>query len=552
MDTLNYLAADANHTGIGWRPAYLQAWKHGDGVKFNALWLPNGGLYHTRIEAIDTLVNDFLVDNSIPALSLAVSRGGRLVFKRAWGLADPETNEWAGPDHRFRFTSVAKPITGAAVVHALENHANLTLDNLDMTLFGAGSVFRNTYGTPPYSDNEQAITIRHLLHHTTGWLGNEGRLWRHVWPDYGSDPNLVIDWQLDNVAVSFTPGTRGRYSNFGYVVAARVVERLSGKTYENYVHDHLFTPSGVTGALRPRIGGRTRAERHLMEVTYHQGSDSLDPYEIDHHRMDGSTGWIARPSDLLLLGRRVDGDATHTDILNADSITALRTRGFPISSINYDWRTYGLGWYTDNYTNPTRWGHNGSMPGTRSEFHVGVNNGTSFAWVANVRAANADAFTTSLLNIFTNITVANAWPGFDLFGVWHPEYNAWLAEHFTSFERGLPGLEHLLTDPAADPDGDGIPNAAEFYHGLDPRQPGASPYRTAIVGNNLRIRWLQKTGLDGVAIRHQTSPNLTTWTDSAIVPTTPGGLFAPLGHRWQQILIPLSGPRRFVRFQYVR
>ncbi len=553
MEKLNYFAADSNHTGIGWRPAYLQAWKHGNDMKFNALWLPNGGLAQSRIDSIDTLVNNFLADNSIPALSLAISRGGRLVFKRAWGLADPENDEWAGPEHRFRFASVAKPITGAAVVHALENQTARTLDS---PLFGSGSIFRNTYGTQPYSANERAITIRHLLHHTHGW-DSEGRLWWNNWPAYGSDPNPVIDWQLDNIDVTSTPGTYGRYSNFGYVVAARVVERLSGKTYETYVHDHLFTPSGVTGLLRPRIGGRTRAERHPMEVTYDRGPDSGDPYEIDHHRMDGSTGWIARPSDLLLLGRRVDGNATHTDILSADSITALRTPGAPDSSTGYIWQTYGLGWAPSHapWGDIVDWGHNGGMSGTRSEFHVSMNSGTSFAWVANRRTYGdpdpANAFTANLRGIFSNITAANAWPRFDLFGVWHPEYNAWVAEHFTATERGLPGLEHLLTDPAADPDGDGLPNAAEYYHGLDPRQPDASPYHTAIVGNNLRIRWLRKTGLEGATIACRFSTNLTSWVSLASVTIKDRPeLIAPLGSSWQELVIPISGPHRFVRFHF--
>ncbi len=550
LDKANYFAADSNNVGIGWRPTFLQGWKHGDGVKFNAMWAPNGGLDINWINRIDTLVNDARAAEDIPALSLAISRQGRLVFKRAYGLADTATNEWAGTDHRFRFASVAKAITGAAVVHAIQHQSARTLDS---TIFGAGALFGDTYGSQPYSDNERAITIRHLLHHTHGWSG-EGRLWWHDHPAYGSDPNAVIDWQLDNVGVTFTPGTRGRYSNFGYVVAARVVERLTGQTYEEYVTNRLFAPSGISGLLRPRIGGRTKLEKQFMEVSnYPHTTDTDGPYNIDHRRMDGSTGWVGRPSDLLLLGRRLDGDATHADILSAASITVLHTRGNPGSSLNYGWRTYGLGWYTDDYNNPGFWGHNGSMNGTRAEFIVGTN-GTSFAWAANKQAEISNPALEAILN---DITAANAWPDIDLFGVYHPAYNAWVVEHFNGVERGQPGLEHLLWNPAADPDGDGLPNAAEFYHGLDPRRPDRSPYTVTRVGNELRIRWLRKTGIEGAVMGFRTGTDLKSWGPRPLLSllhqwriTDRNDLISLVGYAWQEFLIPANADRRFLRFHY--
>jgi hypothetical protein len=156
LEKANYFAADSNQTGIGWRPSFLQGWAQGGGVVFNAMWVPDGGLSPTWTNQIDTLVRDAMAAKQIPALSLAISRNGRLMFKRAYGLADQEAGEWAGTDHRFRIASVSKAITGVAVLHALAGQSTWSLTS---KAFGTGAVFGNDYGTPPYSTREKAISI---------------------------------------------------------------------------------------------------------------------------------------------------------------------------------------------------------------------------------------------------------------------------------------------------------------------------------------------------------------------------------------------------------
>ena len=547
MTKANYFAAQGNHVMVGWRPAFQQIWTAGTEVRCNAIWVQDGGLDGGRLGAFDNTIQTAMQEAGIPGLTLAISRHGRLVFARAWGLADQEAGEMAGPDHLFRVASVSKPICAVGVLHALEAYPG----TLNSTLFGTNGLFGNTYGTAPYTARESAMTVRHLLHHNTGWI-DDGRLWYHDAPGYGTNHELFIDWQLDNVGTVADPGVTGRYSNLGYTIAARVPEKLSGLSYRDYMQDRVLAACGIDGVLKMEIGGRTRSEQKFMEAAYYPyTTNDGGPYAISPARMDGSTAWIARPSDLLLFARRCDGLSAQEDILSASSITSMRTRSSTTTDVpnnSFDRTTYGLGWYTNNYTNPTRWGHNGSMNGTRAELVVRLD-GYSYAWMTNTR----EGISNSSVDAFINAThAAGAWPDIDLSNSTHPAYDTWATTHFSSLDRGQPGLRNVIWGIQADPDADGIPNAAEAYLGLDPLVMDRTPFTVTRVGDTLRLRWQRVTAGTGVHPRVQSSSNLTSWLypigvtidERPDLPTTVGKVY-------QEVLLPITGERRFMRLEFV-
>jgi CubicO group peptidase (beta-lactamase class C family) len=543
LEKLNYFAAQGNQTMVGRRPVFQQAWASGAEIRFNAIWVENGGLDGYWVDQLDRDVTEHMRTNGIPGVTLAVSRHGRLVLAKGYGLADQEAGEWAGPDHRFRVASVSKPVCAVSVLHTLENFPGRSLNS---RLFGAVGIFGADYGTPPYSTREQGIALRNVLNHTAGWY-HDGKLWWHNEPAWGSEHKPVIDYQLDSVPQN-APGESGRYSNLGFVIAARVVEKMTGRTFEDYTVNEVLASCGVSGATRMAVGERTRAQQQFMEAAYYpSASFDDDPYLIDPRRMDGSTAWIARPTDLLLLARRIDGNATHTDILSADSIADMKTPGSPSVSEGYDHQRYGLGWGTDNINNPSYWGHNGGMAGTVADFIVRVD-GTSFAWMAN---APTNSLTSTINAWAARITAADAWPDIDLFYSAHPLYDAWAVSNFSSLDRGQPGLRTSYHGPDGDPDGDQIPNAGEAYLGLDPLSPNPSPLSTAKVGSNLRVRWQRSVTERGVRISLQTSSDLVNWFTPIGVPITDRpDLFSLVGKMYQEVLIPITGNRRFARIVY--
>jgi CubicO group peptidase (beta-lactamase class C family) len=529
---------------VGRRPVFQQAWASGAEIRFNGIWVENGGLAGQWVDELDRNVAEHMRTNGIPGVTLAVSRNGRLVFAKGYGLADQEAGELTGPEHRFRVASVSKPVCAVSVLHTLENFSGRSLNS---RLFGAVGIFGTNYGTPPYSTFEQRITLRNVLNHTAGWP-HDGKLWWDDEPAWGSEHKPVIDYQLNSVSLTVDPGDVGRYSNLGYVIAARVVEHMTGRTFEDYTKNEVLASCGISGVTRMAIGERTRAQQQFMEAAYYPVvSFPWDPYVIDPRRMDGSTAWIARPTDLLLLARRIDGNGTHTDILSADSITDMKTPGSPTNSTGYTYQRYGLGWGTDNINNPTYWGHNGGMAGTHADFRVRVD-GISFAWMAN---APTNSLNSTINAWAARVTTANAWPDLDLFYSAHPAYDAWAVLQFSALDRGQPGLRHFIHGPEADPDGDRIPNAGEAYLGLDPLTANASPLSVAKVGSNLRVRWQRSTTERGVKASIQTSSDLVNWAfPIGISITDRPDLATTVGRMYQEAIIPITGSRRFARIIY--
>jgi len=398
LSDANYQAETSNWSYQGYRPVFASAFVTGAGVRFNLIVHHNGGFSPANLNTINNAIGTYMQNNSVPGLSLAISRNGRLVYAKGFGQADQAANHWVHPNHRFRIASVSKPITAAAVLK-LRDHCGL---NLDETVFGAGGILGTTFGNGTYSARERAITVRHLLHHTTGWT-TDG-----VWQVGGSDPDAVIDWQLDNTEPASPVGTSYQYMNADYVTAGRVIERRSGRSYEQFVKDELLAPSCITDM---EIGGSTLAERKPGEVVYYGGS----PYSLNPSRMDANGGWIARPIDLLLLLRRIDSNTNNAEILQADSLTEMRTGSTP--NMGYG---LGLGLNPGNsggWSGTQGWGHNGCMDGTIS-FLVYRNDGLAFAVTCNTRPANDSCCWTLggvIDTLVSTLNNANAWPNYDLF-----------------------------------------------------------------------------------------------------------------------------------------
>lgn len=542
---LNYFATQGNQTQTGRRPVLQQAWAGSGGeIRFNGIWVANGGIAARWTDPFEHDIAAYMQTNAVPGFTVAISRQGRLVYARGFGYANQESGELAGPDHRFRIASVSKPVCAVSVLHVLERSRTRSLAS---TLFGTGSIFGSDYGTPPYSARETSITVRHVLNHTAGWP-DDGRLWWDDYPSYGSEHAPFISYQLNSVAQIADPGRVGRYSNLGFVIAARVVEKLTGRTFEDYAVNEVLASCGIDGVTRMAVGAREASARQFQEAVYYtHPTSNADPYLIDPRRMDGSTAWIAKPADLLLLARRIDGTSAHTDILRAGSIEDMKTRGTPDSSSGYDSNTYGLGWYSDSGSAPTQWGHNGSMAGTKANFVV-RDDGVSYAWMANTVMGGFDSMVQSMIG---QLNAAQAWPDIDLSSSAHPAYDAWATANFSALDRGQTGLRVSYFGPDADPDGDRLPNAGEAYHGLDPLSADEAPFTVTRVGSSMRVRWQRVVAEQGVIASVQTSSDLVHWLYPLnLTITDRPDLISAVGKMQQEVLVPMDGQARFVRLVY--
>ena len=311
--------------------------------------------------AMAQIARDYMQKYTVPGLSVAIGHGGRIIYAEAFGVADRERPERLMPSHLFRIASVSKPITSVAIFSLIEQGRL----NLGERVFGPGGVLGTDYGGPPFSPGVEQITIEHLLTHTCGGWGND-----HDDPMFmnpGMNHAQLISWTLHTKPLEHPPGQKYSYSNFGFCVLGRVIEKVARQPYAAFVSAAVLRRCGIADMA---IAGNTLAARRPGEVRYY-GQDGENPYDMNVARMDSHGGWIARPADLVGFAMHVSGFAAPPNILKPETI---RLMTMPTKASG----DYAKGWSVNKYDN---WWHGGSLPGTGT---IMVRTHGGFCWAAFV------------------------------------------------------------------------------------------------------------------------------------------------------------------------
>jgi N-acyl-D-amino-acid deacylase len=261
-------------------------------------------------EAFDAAMKQFMADRSIGAGTLAVSHNGKLVMARAYGFADEAKTRPVKPDDPFRLASVGKPITAAAV-RKLAAAGKLDLDAKAFPYLGLKPLPGQT--PDPRLDD---VTVRQLLNHRGGWDLNKAfdPMFRPLviaeaaGKPGPADPEDVIRYMMGQ-PLQFDPGSKRVYSNFGYCVLGRVIEKAAGKSYTRYVREDLLGPLGVTTLELGRTLPKLRNPREPVYVDPEKGRNVMVPKGKERvplpdgsfhlEAMDSHGGLIASAPDLI-------------------------------------------------------------------------------------------------------------------------------------------------------------------------------------------------------------------------------------------------------------
>jgi D-alanyl-D-alanine carboxypeptidase len=361
-------------------------------------WLLFAGMPSPRADAdlpgVDSAVTAFMTKYSVPGLSLAITRDEKLVYVKAYGKAD-DTHA-ATPRNLFRLASVSKQITSIAIMRLMDQGKI----SLDQKVFGPGAILGTEYGTQPYGPNITNITVGQLLHHTSGGWQNDGT--DPMFTNPAMTAAQLISWTLDNRPLKNAPGTTYAYSNFGYCVLGRVIEKITGMPYAAAVTALVLRPLGITDMS---IGGNTLADRKPNEVRYY-GQNGEDPYAYNIARMDSHGGWLATATDLAKILVHVDSFPAKPDILTPNAIRVMTTASSASATYACGWLVNGIG----------SWFHSGSLPGTATEIARTVVRGRyNFVILTNTRSA-MPTFSADLDKLFwTAESTVKTWPSVDLF-----------------------------------------------------------------------------------------------------------------------------------------
>ena len=283
-----------------------------------------------------------------PGAAVAVVVDGELAYTNAFGLSDLEHGTEATPESAFYVASLAKQVTAFAIA-MLADQGQLSLD-ADI----------RTY-LPEVPDFSETITVRHLVHHTSGLRDAYGMLalagWRSGDPITTEDILRVVSRfeSLDQ-----TPGDLHLYSNTNYTLLAEIVARVTGQPFADWVEAHLFRPLGMARTRFVADPETLVPNRVTNYAPLEGGGFARQPavlYDIGPGGLYSTAPDLAAWTQNLMTGR-VGGEAV---------IREIREVGVLNDGTESEY-AFGLG--VGDHNGLMTLGHGGSAPGTQSTLRV--------------------------------------------------------------------------------------------------------------------------------------------------------------------------------------
>jgi CubicO group peptidase (beta-lactamase class C family) len=327
---------------------------------------PPAGLSATAIERIDAAAAEVLAKTGAPSASIAIVRDGRIAYTRAYGSARLESPRIAArPAMRYAIGSISKQFTASALL-LLQQEGKLSLDD---------KVAKYVPGLTRGGD----ITLRQLLTHTSGY--------QDYWPqDYTfsamlepTTPAGILErWARQ--PLDYEPGTRWQYSNTGYVIAALIVEKVSGQPFHAFLEQRILAPPGLTST--------TDFDR---EPQVHGTVAGYETYALGPPRLSKASGpgWLFGAGGLAMTAEdlaRWDIALMNHSLLNEASYRALETDTLLSSGTATG---YGLGLDVEMEKQRRKLSHGGEVSGFTAMNAVYPDDGIAIVVLTNLMASKA-------------------------------------------------------------------------------------------------------------------------------------------------------------------
>ncbi len=355
------------HIWMNWRLLFIVGVVCGIGTRCSAApkirhWHEAGVGVTKELAILDNVMKEFMVRRDISAGALAVTYQSRLVFAKGYTWAY-NTDDLVRPNSLFRIASLSKSVTAAAILHLVQE-GKLKLNEQ------VADVIEMSPAEGQEADKRLGkVTILYLLQHLGGW--DRGKSFDPMFQDARISKELGVELPIRTADIirfmgdkplQHEPGTTYAYSNYGYCLLGRVIEKRSGMAYEAYVKQNILTPLGIT---RMRLGHSSYDERAPGEVRYTATGQS--PYgTFNLENMDAHGGWLASAIELVRFATAFD-KPENCKILSKKLIERMYALPENLSDDTYKAGDpyYACGWNVRDYGKGQRntW-HSGSLPGT--------------------------------------------------------------------------------------------------------------------------------------------------------------------------------------------
>ena len=340
----------------------------------------------TRIDAIFAS----LKSNNAPGAAVFVVHNGQVEFRQGYGVTDLRTLHKIDPKTNFRLASFTKQFTAACIILLVHDGKLHYGDHLT-------DIF------PEFPAYGKSITVRNLLNHTSGLPDYEDVLMKQ----YPNTPDEKIPQILDAGVLKlleqqssgkFAPGSKWEYSNSGYAALAMIIEKVSGKSYGQFLQERIFVPLKMNNTLAYEKGKNKvphRAYGHTQtDGTWHETDQSPTSAVL------GDGGIYSSIDDLARWDRAL---ADHTLLTEAEmqpALTAVQPTDGPAKSPDGSSVSYGFGWFVDPYKGHKRMSHDGNTIGFRTTIQRFPDDKLTIIILANRSDADPQALALKVADLY--------------------------------------------------------------------------------------------------------------------------------------------------------
>ena len=311
-----------------------------------------------KIKAFDQYIKQAYQQWEVPGLAISVVKDGRLIFSKGYGVRQLNTTAAVDDQTIFCIGSTTKAVTAAAMGMLVDegrvNWDDPVNEHLpDFQLYD------------PYVTRN--IRIRDLFTHNAG-IGNADFLW--AFNDL-SPEEILYQMRFSQPTYPFRGGYT--YQNIMYLAAGKVIEKLSGMSWEEFVRQRIFQPLGMNRSV-PML--KYALQQRNISVPHHYVDDKITPIEdvsadaiapagAIWSSVNDMSKWMQFMLDSARVnGKRLLNPETYAELLKPQIIVPQESF-YPTTALTKPhWTTYALAWFQHDYDGRFVSFHTGSLPGT--------------------------------------------------------------------------------------------------------------------------------------------------------------------------------------------
>ena len=289
-----------------------------------------------RADAIASIVNQARSESDVPGASAAVVRGDTVGHQSSYGAADRTTKRPVTNSTMFQLASATKIFAGTAVMILVEE-GRLSLDD---------SVHTHL---PDLPDAWRGVTIRQAMSHTSGLPS----LIDPQTGDLRGGSTMDDAWQaVQRKPLQDTTTTTWRYNQTGFEIVRRVIERVSGQSWEEFAQDRIFSPAGMRSTF---FIGQTAPDSSRLATPYQEDYAAFDFADAYEYYIPTAAGLFSTTGDLVRFAQAL----TSKELLSADAREQMWAP-VPFEETTIDAiQGYGIGWTVDEQDGHRRVWHSG-------------------------------------------------------------------------------------------------------------------------------------------------------------------------------------------------